>query len=742
MIPLILGFLSLFSSAFPLTNPKEQSENPFQPVIQYDLKTTYVSLNDDNCANAKALFDQCKSNPNAESCDFILKFFEDVVCNNNLNTALNQINEKNKYVLIRIGQDATIDLNQLKNKKIVRISTPEADLGYPVTVTINGDIKEKVSLLETYQITVKVINSPLNVENFDLIMTNISSDSQQIQATYMNVDKESHNDIILNRLDKIQVHQYELKTTRGKGDYKIYFEEENWNITNLNDYISIPYKICDKLSLVRVAHNFDLHIKDNSITNVKGINITLVDLNTLYNNPSLDSRLLDDSKYVVNIKTSGDWERITGKVSVFFTSFEDYVDLNPVENPKVEIVKYKYLRDETIKTATPNTPTPTPTAPPVLINDTTSKENNIIEVDITIVDNGIADVNKIQNIFSESKKQATEEDKKKDTVLLIPYDKVELDGLELANDEFIRFNNNADVTLKSGDLNVALDNDAKSVTINVENANDVKLSIKNNEKSTVTIVATSTETVTINSNSELYAPLEIQVPENVKTVNIESINLHDKGTISAKKIGTDKLADLTVTKLTVQPQTEAKLLNVEVTNDFNIAQSASIELSNVKLSKANVKLDLHTYTHSNYEKPMLTGVLGESPESIKVGKPKDSTKPESNDYLLFYFEDNFEKTCESWKSSVNLDDTLFNERECKTGTNNNLKLLGQKGGLFVRLEEPSSKSKLSPGQIAGIAIGCIAAVAIIVVVVVVVVLKKKKNNKNESTDEEIESANP
>lgn len=229
-----------------------------------------------------------------------------------------------------------------------------------------------------------------------------------------------------------------------------------------------------------------------------------------------------------------------------------------------------------------------------------------------------------------------------------------------------------------------------------------------------------------------------KVPANLNSIKIESINLHDIGTISATN-QENKPVSITVKKIDVKPKTISNLSNLKIEDEINIDQSASIKLEKVTLDKATLNLDLHTYILSNYvNKPLLSGTLGKAPSKIYLKKPADGSSPlKSVDYIIL--QGDFETSCDEWKGFTNIDDTLFNEKACVDYNAANAILLDQKS-LVVRDNgkepENNNKNKLSGGAIAGIVIGCIAAVAIIVVVIVLVMRKKKNTDSSDENGQD------
>lgn len=112
--------------------------------------------------------------------------------------------------------------------------------------------------------------------------------------------------------------------------------------------------------------------------------------------------------------------------------------------------------------------------------------------------------------------------------------------------------------------------------------------------------------------------------------NIDSINLDAAGSVSST-------VPITVNNISAQPQTTRKLTKIVFSKEFSISQSNVLEPEDVSLSSAKVNLNLHTYSLSNYNVPMLNGILGNPPFSIALIKSQndDIKSSENQEFLLF-----------------------------------------------------------------------------------------------------------
>lgn len=591
-------------------------------------------------------------------------------------------------------------------------------------IGLRGNIQDKVSFLTLQSLSLEIRNEPLNIENLRFLDSVINSKSQMIQVIHFIVSEVSHESIIKNSQSKIKVSQYSIEESYDydRSNYRISFEQNQWNILrgNDNNYSPffenapsyVPYNLCDRLTLIMKSHLFDLHVDNNQITVAKPVNITLLSFEDLDN-----SHLLEDKNYAVQITTSGNWDGIKEATSVYFTAHQNQVTLDTREcNSKVKIEKYDFK----------NLPVE---LPPISIEDETTKENVGIG-EVKIDSNKPEEIKKnIEDLFKEKN---TTSNKQVDHVITIesdPNQEIVFEDLHLESNQYLKVDNNANIKLASGQLNLVLDEHSSQVNINVEKSNDVKLAFKNMDKCLVTIDTGSEEkkNITISSNSEVYGPLQIEAGKNVEHIEIDSINLHKSGSLSST-------VPITVNNIAAQPQTSGKLTKVVVSKEFSISQSAVLELDEVSLSSAKINVNLHSYSSSYYDVPILNGTLGDPPSSIALinSQDVDSKPQDGQEYLLF--KGIFTNKCEDWKNKINFDNSNFNEGACRDL--NSLETLQEEKTLKVFYnvdKKQENDNKLSAGQIAGIVIGCVAGVAIIVAVVVIVIIKKKRSQL--STDE-------
>lgn len=750
---------------------EDDTHNP-PPDVPTTPETTHYSYNiviaNDNevCNYVKSLIDECKKNPDSDSECISFANAKDCQCTSNkqsVNNLISNVDDEIDFLNIVTDGDISIDLNRLKKpvtvsilgylpfsdeeskhllsnhnkiikKKVGKESDDDdeeggIDIVFP-RVEIQGNIRYSVPFLHALFIDLDVKGSPLNIENLMLSISMINSNSQAIQVDNLITDESSHLYIIEKCKEKIKVKQYSTSDSFFAGEqfsFKISFEQDRWDLLYSfgDDFIPfykdspsyVPYSFCERLAMIQFSENFDLFVKDATIKNLKPVNISIFDI---------DKRIPVTS--AVSLSTTGNWDGITDPVSLYFTSNKETTLDSKECNSKVKIERFYFGEISS-------------SAPPT-VDDTKKNNTNIGEVDIS----SNKTPESINDAIKEKFDSAEIDDDKKndDKIVTIKNDKKEesipIKDLELAPDQFVKFENDAKIDYESGTLNLALDEDFKQVNINIKNENDVALTIKNKKDCTIKINAEAQDnqlkTITINSNSEVYGTLNFEAQENVKEIVIESIKLHESGSVKSN-------VPITVNNIAALPQTTGKLTKVTVSKDIVISQTASLELDDdVSLESANLNLNLQDFNPSNYKYPMLKGKLRNPPKTIKLTKSTDDSNVDNLEYLLF--QGSFTDKCENWKNIIDYGNSGFNDGACSSynpaaGTLDEsmslkvFKKTDNNGGNGPSGGKGGDNKGLKPGEIAGIVIGCILAVAI-VVIVVVFVIKKKKNNQQSSEE--------
>lgn len=132
-----------------------------------------------------------------------------------------------------------IDLPKKRLKNTNNINDKITKNGSPIlSINANTDTANKVSYLLVIDMTIKINDFPIKIDNFELINCNFDTGSQKIEVNNLIVDAISHKKIVENCLGIIKVNQYALKSSNiyqkyadNKGDIScsITFNDDHWS---------------------------------------------------------------------------------------------------------------------------------------------------------------------------------------------------------------------------------------------------------------------------------------------------------------------------------------------------------------------------------------------------------------------------------------------------------------------------------------------------------------------------------
>ena len=393
---------------------------------------------------------------------------------------------------------------------------------------------------------------------------------------------------------------------------------------------------------------------------------------------------------------------------------------------------------------------PTESPPPIDI-DNPFKDNQ--EIDLTNSSNETI-AKDIQNAFNNSENwNATGE---YDQVVKLPKEVTNFTlNLNMSENQFIAPVAGTKITVEEGNLNLILpedDDNNAPVTVVLDTSKNVNLSIKGGGSLTIEPNNKELKNVTIISTSQINAPLNIHVDGDVNSITFSSLNLHnsDKNlSIQATNEKGDPI-HVIISELDVQPYTSAVLKNISISEKFSVSQSATLFLSNdVRLKDAEVLFNMKSDSIL-HNKPILYGNLTEPPKRFVLNRNQNGKPPKNQRFNIIRGRFN----CGQWRDLLSMDGTGFNKKTCSVlsdGNDNDNNgndvdetttaapaMLLEEAMQELSIHNDGGK-KLSGGQIAGIVIGCIAAVALIIIIVVCVV-RKKKQSYNFDIESDIEDS--
>lgn len=790
----------------------DNSNSNFQTILKFN-NVAYIMVYQENFEiTTEQMIEACNMNPNIMGCDIFLGGNFQIAKPSTLKDCISSIKTNSDFLMIIFNEEAELDLSKLNNPIPVFLVGPDSESAIRhsktvknlinkdkfyqklfsntqkitkslkglemrnkkikslfnrrqivpkalKTITISGNTKYNAPTICFFIVDIKIIDSPLKVENLGVYMSTLDANSQALQPKNLLVDESSHQ-YLSEHSELIKAKQYGLMggiyNPKEDYGYQISFKKDSWQISsflnkehaNTISLAEIPYGFCEELVFAQASHYYELNADSNSVSTIKPVNITVIDIITHLNFyemfPGMDeAKLLENDKFTIRLASTGNWGSLSG--TMHLSCYKDYIDLKTETNPNIvfETIDLK-PNDEG---GSPAEPTSGTTIPPSTenttepsIEDPTLKDTHLMG-SVELSNNKVENKNNIEKLFNSSKIDQYVQVSSNNN-------EFEFENLELNDGQYINVPIKSDITLNNGSLNLYINepsNNNNGFSINIKETKDIKLALKNNESAYVQINSLSDESgnnkdVTIASQSEVYAPLNIRVGNNIQTLTIDSINLHTSGSVSVEK-STEK--SVNIKKLEAQPQTKGKLYNIKITNEMSVSQSSSITLDDTIIDQSaviNVKLD--SYNIKNYKEPLITGVLKDPPNIITLQKSGNHDgSPNSDNYVIF--SGTFENGCEAWKNNLILDGTEFDHKECINPDGNSKILASEKKSLIVskrNVGNPPDKSNngLPKAAIIGIVVGCIVVVAIVVVVVVIVVIKKRKKDNESSEKEQVD----
>lgn len=301
---------------------------------------------------------------------------------------------------------------------------------------------------------------------------------------------------------------------------------------------------------------------------------------------------------------------------------------------------------------------------------------------------------------------------------------------ELESYQFIKPPENSQVNFIGGNLNLVL---PKEVTVVLSAPENPKLLLKGEGSVNIKIneEKEAPSSIKLETKSEINGSLKITVPNSVSSFSIQSLDLSSHSSIVVKKED-ESIVKVTVDDLSAKAKTTANLNDLKIEKSLKIEQSAVLNVQNVDVESASINYNINDFTKLPENQPFFNGVFKHVPASFMISRSDSisSEKPtENKEYTIVSGQ--FENMkCVDWYPRINLKNSGFNSKECL-----DVMTLDSENKRIVIKNDPSIKDnggkKLGPGEIAGIVIGVIAAVAIIVVVVFFVI-KRKKNLVNSS----------
>ena len=205
------------------------------------------------------------------------------------------------------------------------------DLTNLLTVSIEGNIKNKVSCLSVTNILLNIANHDLNIHSLYMYDSLITSYSENIRTTFLILNPRS---LIGDYYYKIQVEQFGyLMFDNYNSVHQIYFYEDQYCVASTN--IGFDQKIC-YVGPKSVGKTFNWIVQGSTfyfypMSEYIGENIVNISLIDRY--PKTSLKEVSPRKNSVYFLPNGNWTNVHEKPTVIITSNNDlYINTYQIEN--------------------------------------------------------------------------------------------------------------------------------------------------------------------------------------------------------------------------------------------------------------------------------------------------------------------------------------------------------------------------------------------------------------------------
>ncbi|KAK8835197.1 hypothetical protein M9Y10_035820 [Tritrichomonas musculus] len=308
---------------------------------------------------------------------------------------------------------------------------------------------------------------------------------------------------------------------------------------------------------------------------------------------------------------------------------------------------------------------------------------------------------------------------------------------ELEDNQKIKVQDKATITYKSGNLNLALDKNS-NVNVILDENNQAKLSVYGSGNIGLQLTEENSQKTDV--EAALYTKSDIKdvttfiVPNNVKSLTIDSVELSSNGQILAKKENTDEIK-INVKQVNLVENTISNLQNMAIEDTLLIPQPSQVNLEKVEFTdKTKINMQISSFSFDNF----VRGIFESVPKIHLSMMNENNELPKENEEYSIVKGKFSDVSCESWGNGIDYGDSGFNNYVCRDSeSTKSLEDEGEKS-LYV-LRKPAKKkggNGLSGGAIAGIVIAClVVAAAAVALCLYFFVFKKKKVSPEKSTEE-------
>ncbi|KAK8893878.1 hypothetical protein M9Y10_022307 [Tritrichomonas musculus] len=304
-------------------------------------------------------------------------------------------------------------------------------------------------------------------------------------------------------------------------------------------------------------------------------------------------------------------------------------------------------------------------------------------------------------------------------VLDLPFKEIVFDTT-LKENEYIKGEGNMTIHYTGGVLNYILP-DGYNTIIDLNKANEIHLNLIG--KGRVEIKTSGKSTLKIIGKINLDSVKTIYVDNDVKTVEIENVNVANYSEFYVKSLN-NYSADIKIKNLTLLEHSKGNFTNLEVTETLIIKQTATAIFDTlVNVKNADLFIDMIAYQNDLI--PMIRGSLLEPPKSILIQRVSEDGPKHKDEYL--FFDGQFD--CQSWVNRMKYGNSFFNTARCANHNYNEARILETEESRafvsFVRQSQSVKKDYYMTGGLVAIILFSIIDAGLIVFLVFILIRSRK-----------------
>ena len=244
--------------------------------------------------------------------------------------------------------------------------------------------------------------------------------------------------------------------------------------------------------------------------------------------------------------------------------------------------------------------------------------------------------------------------------LYLPYDEISYNNT-LNEDEYISADKGITIHFMGGILNYILPDKFHTI-IDIGGNEEIKLNL--NGKGSLEFQSTNQSKIKINGQINLDSIKTIHVNNNVKLVEIESVNFANYTELHVINKANEKV-ELKIRNIMLLEHSKVNLNNIEILNKMVIMQTATAFVdSTVKFSESELYIELKVYQNDLI--PMISGNLPDPPKKIHVLRSVENQGPKLEEEYMF-FDGQFD--CQLWLDKFDFGNSYFNTARCSQMNN-------------------------------------------------------------------------